>query len=999
MTDQRSQAAAAPPMIDEALNRPSYQYFYFVLATFDLLAICLALMFGNRVVNSSLSALNEDRSWAYRQGIYSELTRGANQCRQPAHDAVQARNTELAAQQFAQNLRAFREDLDRVRFEAQTHMPASHLADLMRRFSRLQDLTRKIEQDAERVLALVESDEGSQATPLLTSIDESYAQITDELAELSLFASNTLELRYESQIEQLVRLRGYQWWMAVCGTLFVSIISFYGHRFSNTVQTQVHKATQQTTELAEKEARLRTIVDTAADGIVTMNHQGIVESCNEAMVKLFARDRNDLIGKPIFMLMEEIDDNVEASGQLTLCLLDINALIGTKRELRGMRPDGTKFYVELAVAEVRFSDRRIITGIIHDVTERREFEAQLKNHRQAAEAATEAKSQFLANMSHEIRTPMTAIIGYSDLLLEPGQSDEERQRCVQTVRRNADHLLNLINDILDISKIEAGKMTVETIALSPCQIIGDVASLMRVRAIEKNIGFEVIYDSPIPAEINGDPVRVRQILLNLVGNAIKFTKSGQVRIHTTCLDITGDKPRMNFRVVDSGIGLTQEQLGRLFQPFTQADYSTTRQFGGTGLGLTICRRLVEMMGGEITVASVPGLGSSFEFTIPTGSLQNTRILAAPGEAESIRQSPNVAKGTQTRLTARVLLAEDGPDNYRLISHHLTRAGATVVHAENGQQAFEKALDADRIAQPFDVVLMDMQMPVLDGYQATSNLRARGYWLPIIALTAHAMSGDRDKCLNAGCTDFLTKPIDPGLLIETVRKYAESPLATRHSQTVTQTVEQSAEFDTPADKVSEIAVIAATAVAAAAPDVTMTEDDEVIVSEFADDPEMMEIVDEFLKGLEERANELETALAQNNYTKVASVAHTVKGAAGGYGYSTVGKLAGEIEWQAKPNGDPSQLPGLFKSFDTLCRRAVAGRALSSERWQTSACRPATVAVQPISNGGISQLDAVIQQIEASGEVDSDLRTVGIILKEISATASAGQFSGGVTQTAN
>ncbi len=985
MTDQRTQAAAAPP-IDEALNRPSYQYFYFVLATFDLLAICLALMFGNRVVNSSLDALSEDHGWAYRQGIYAELIRDANHCRQPAHDAVQARNTELPAQQLTQNLRSFREDLDRLRFDAQFQMPATHLADLTRRLNRLQDLTRKVEQDSERVLNLVEADQGADATPLLSSIDDAYSQITNELAELTLLASNTLDLRYESQVEQLVRMRGYQWWMALCGTLFVSIVSYYGHRFSNTVQTQVLKATQQTSELAEKEARLRIIVDTAADGIVTMNHQGVVESCNEAMVKLFARDRHDLVGKPIFMLMEEIDDNVEASGQLTLCLLDINALIGTKRELRGMRPDGTKFYIELAVAEVRFSDRRVITGIIHDVTERREFEAQLKKHRQAAEAATEAKSQFLANMSHEIRTPMTAIIGYSDLLLEPGQSDEERQRCVQTVRRNADHLLNLINDILDISKIEAGKMTVEKIELSPCQILGDVASLMRVRAIEKKIGFEIIYDSPIPAEISGDPVRVRQILLNLIGNAIKFTKSGQVRIHATCLDINSDNPRMNFRVVDSGIGLTQEQLGRLFQPFTQADYSTTRQFGGTGLGLTICRRLVEMMGGEITVASVPGLGSSFEFTIPTGSLKNTRILTTPEEAESIRQSPDVLTGSQPRLTARVLVAEDGPDNYRLISHHLTRAGATVVHAENGQLAFEKALDADRIAQPFHVVLMDMQMPVLDGYQATSNLRARGYWLPIIALTAHAMSGDRDKCLNAGCTDFLTKPIDPGLLIDTVRKYADSPIPTPRSATATATVEMSADVDTPVEEFGKVPAVAATsAVASAAADAT--EVDEVIISEFADDAEMMEIVDDFLKGLETRANELEVALAENNYTRVASVAHTVKGAAGGYGYSTVGKVAGEIEWQAKPNGDSSQLPELFKTFDTMCRQAVAGRHLSSERWQKSAPKKATNSVQTIINGGINHLDAVIQQIEASGPVDSDLRTVGIILKEISATVSA------------
>lgn len=991
MTVERIPAIAARPR-DDAPYRPSYQYFYFVLATFDLFAICCVLAFSNHAINTFLVDAGINQAWSYRQGLYAELSHTANHCRRPAQEVLQAKNTELSSQQLGQSLKAFRDDLDDARMDAQQHVPVAQQPDVLRRLTRLRELAQKMELESERVFASVDSFQQADISALSLSIDETYAQIVDELSELTLLASNTLNLRYDSQIQSMVQMRGYQWWLALVGTMVVSLVSYYGHRFSKAIQQQVQCVTEQTSELAEKEARLRTIVDTAADGIVTMNHQGVIESCNEATLKLFARGRLELVGKPIFLLMEEIDDNADASGQLTLCLLDVNALVGTKRELRGTRPDGSKFYVELAVAEVRFSDRRIITGIIHDVTERREFEAQLKKHRQAAEAATEAKSQFLANMSHEIRTPMTAIIGYSDLLLEPAQSDEERQRCVQTVRRNADHLLNLINDILDISKIEAGKMTVETIGLSPCQIIGDVASLMRVRAIEKKIGFEVCYDSPVPVEINGDPVRVRQILLNLVGNAIKFTKTGQVRIHASCIDMNSDQPKMNFRVIDSGIGLTQEQIGRLFQPFTQADYSTTRQFGGTGLGLTICKRLVEMMRGSIAVSSVPGLGSCFEFTVPTGSLAGVRLLTTPEEAESIRQSQQVSRSNQTKITARVLLAEDGPDNYRLISHHLNRAGATVVHAENGQIAFEKALEAERIGQPFDVVLMDMQMPVLDGYHATSNLRARGYWRPVIALTAHAMNGDRDKCLNAGCTDFLTKPIDANLLIDTVRKYSEAPLPTAVG--TVETTASVAHVTQGSDEVVSSTIVTSEAV-------DLTPDEEVLISEFVDEPEMMEIVDEFLRGLEERANEVEIALSLEDYPQLTRIAHTVKGAAGGYGYPTIGQLAGEIERISKSNGDKQQLGTVCQSFDVLCRRAVAGRELPTKRWgQSQACAVSNQANQTAGSASdISQLDAVIQQIQVASELDSDFNTVGTILKEISTTVSTEQNKDECLQAVN
>jgi signal transduction histidine kinase/CheY-like chemotaxis protein len=380
----------------------------------------------------------------------------------------------------------------------------------------------------------------------------------------------------------------------------------------------------------------------------------------------------------------------------------------------------------------------------------------------AAEHATESKSQFLANMSHEIRTPMTAILGYTDLMVDPTQSPSDRFDCIQTIRRNAGHLLTVINDILDLSKIEAGKMALEHINTSPMQIIADVASLVRGRALEKGLSFDVEYLGPIPRTIQSDPTRLRQILLNLCGNAVKFTHTGGVRV--VC-GLVPDQPCLRFDIVDTGIGLSPEQQDHLFAPFTQADTSTTRKFGGTGLGLAISRRLATMLGGDVTLTSEPGRGSSFTVHVPTGPLEGVELIDPAREAGP---SPEAAPDTTPVSLAgvRVLLAEDGPDNQRLIAFVLRKAGALVDIAENGRVAVNRAQ-----AAAFDVVLMDMQMPELDGYGATSLLRRKGYDRPIIALTAHAMSGDRDKCLNAGCTDYTTKPIDRAALLRLVGHHA------------------------------------------------------------------------------------------------------------------------------------------------------------------------------------------------------------------------------------
>lgn len=405
---------------------------------------------------------------------------------------------------------------------------------------------------------------------------------------------------------------------------------------------------------------------------------------------------------------------------------------------------------------------------------------ELTKAKDAAELANATKSEFLANMSHEIRTPMTAILGFTDVLLG-NVVNPENLESVKTIKRNGESLIGLINDILDLSKIEAGKLDVEMIDCSVLQVINEVYSLMKVRANAKGLQLEVRFDSAIPETICSDPTRLRQVLINIVGNAIKFTETESVQIITRLEKEAGSEPKLRIDVRDNGIGIDEENLKNLFLPFTQADGSTTRKFGGTGLGLTISRRLVELLGGSISVSSTLGEGSVFSVTVSTGPLNHVAMIECHGESKCIKTVLNeVEESADPLKNCRILFAEDGPDNQRLISFILKKAGAEVTLANNGQVGVDLASAALNEGRPFDVILMDMQMPVLDGYAATQTLRNLGYQKPIIALTAHAMSTDRQKCLDAGCDDYASKPIDRKQLIEMIVSYTKNKTVIRET---------------------------------------------------------------------------------------------------------------------------------------------------------------------------------------------------------------------------
>lgn len=389
----------------------------------------------------------------------------------------------------------------------------------------------------------------------------------------------------------------------------------------------------------------------------------------------------------------------------------------------------------------------------------------IESERIAAEHAAEARTRFLVHMGHEIRTPMTAILGFADLLGGDTLSAPERAEHGRAVRRNADHLLQMLNELLDASKLESGKMTIEATACDPLACIDDAIAILRPAARTKGLALSRTLRSDIPGTILSDPLRLRQIMLNLMTNAIKFTEHGEVGI-----DIEADAPAigrertLTIRVCDTGPGMTAEQCREVFEGFNQADSSIARKFGGTGLGLSISRQLAELMGGTLTCSSMPGAGSTFTLV----------LKATPAVTNSTPAPTAPARDTSRSLDGlRILIAEDGIDNERLIRTHLARAGAEVISVLDGAAAVKVLLNPTPAAPAFDVVLMDVEMPVLDGLKATRILRARGYSRPIVAMTAHDSDSHRHLCLEAGCSDHFVKPIRRELLIDSVRRHARS----------------------------------------------------------------------------------------------------------------------------------------------------------------------------------------------------------------------------------
>jgi len=436
---------------------------------------------------------------------------------------------------------------------------------------------------------------------------------------------------------------------------------------------------------------------------------------------------------------------------------------------------GTRFVHTVYVPD-RASDGYVrgYFALSYDISDERRASAALEQAKRAAEEASRVKSEFLANMSHEIRTPMTAIMGYSDLL-QAHINDPDNLACVEAIRRNGFHLIEIINDILDLSKIEAGMLQTQSLQVSPHALLRETTDSLRIRAEERGLTLELAFEGSLPETILTDPTRLRQILLNLIGNAIKFTHHGGVTV-VAALNIRASL--LEVRVIDTGIGIPRDQQAALFEPFTQVDSSGTRRYGGTGLGLAISKRLVELLGGTIVVDSVPDQGSTFVFTIETGSLAGVPLVTmnVPPPAPQVPRLRRI----QGR---RVLVVDDRRDMRYLVQSYLEEAGAEVRTAANGLAAVAEVERALARAEPFDSVVLDMQMPVMDGYEAATRLRETGHHGLVVALTASAMRGDRERCLNAGCDEYLPKPVDRLKLLEILSRPTASASASPESSPI------------------------------------------------------------------------------------------------------------------------------------------------------------------------------------------------------------------------
>ncbi|MCA8959326.1 MAG: response regulator [Planctomycetes bacterium] len=515
-------------------------------------------------------------------------------------------------------------------------------------------------------------------------------------------------------------------------------------------------------ELRTTRARLEDAVEAINAGLVMYDREERLVFCNERYRELYPEAREILIpGAPYEGILQHyVQARPEVLGEMT-------AGEWVRDRLDRHRRGNATWEQSLPDQVIRISDRPTSDGGVvslrTDITDLKQIEAELREAKERAELASAAKTEFLANMSHEIRTPMTAILGYAELLLDLDPTPQQVD-ALETIHRNGEHLLSLINDLLDLSKIEAGKFAVSREPTDVRRIVTSVVELMTVRARQRKIELLHTVAESVPACVAVDATRLRQVLVNLVGNAIKFTKEGTVTIAVETALRGEGHVELRIRVSDTGIGMREDQVERIFEAFEQADLTTTREYGGTGLGLAISSRIVQLLGGTITVASVVGRGSTFEVRLVV------EVIAETAAREVASPTPPVAAPTNGRPLEglRILLAEDGRDNQRLICHLLRRAGADPLVVENGQEAID--LFADPKHERIDLVLMDMQMPIVDGYTASRELRAAGVRVPIIALTAHAMSSDRERCLQAGCNDFVSKPIDREAFNATCQKH-------------------------------------------------------------------------------------------------------------------------------------------------------------------------------------------------------------------------------------
>jgi len=595
---------------------------------------------------------------------------------------------------------------------------------------------------------------------------------------------------------------------------------------------------------------LRAVIEASMDGVVIADVAGRILAVNPAAETMFGWAEAQVVGRDLRdVIFSDAHRDAHREEMDRLHPSAVTSQIGARIQVEARRANGDVFPAELAITEVKVDDTVYVAAYLRDTTQKNEAEAKLKTAKDEAEAANRAKSDFLATMSHEIRTPLNGVLGLLGLMSETAL-DAAQTEYVTRAQSSAETLLTLISDILDLSKIEAGKLELEDVAFDPVDLVHEALTLVQISAARKGVALVVEADTPTPRVV-GDQAHVRQVLVNLVANAVKFTDDGTVTVH-----VAFDGGMLRYAVNDTGIGVALGELDTLFEPFTQADPSLQRRHGGTGLGLAICRELVAQMSGELGVDSEPGAGSRFWFHIPV-SCDTRADDVAPIESEPLEP---------VTLGGRILLAEDSQTNALVASTVLRSHGARVDIVANGLEAVEAAQ-----AHAYDLILMDVSMPEMDGFAATRRIRDLGGWaarVPIVAMTAHALRGDRQKCLRAGMTGYLTKPIRRVQLVRSAQDW----LSARTPQPIS------------------------------APE-TPALDDAHIAREWADDLDQFECVaGMFLHEMADLRTRMHAYVSASQNVDAARMAHTLKSAAANVGAFTLSAAARDVEAAVERDAD-------------------------------------------------------------------------------------------------
>ncbi len=652
--------------------------------------------------------------------------------------------------------------------------------------------------------------------------------------------------------------------------------------------------------------RVRAALDTMAEGLLVIDAKQNVVLANESFAFLVGESAEELIGRQIstFSWHNRDDETVDpASTPWTQTLKD--GLVRTSEMIRLKYGESQSKTFMTNCSPILGGKGKASGALISfdDITELEQKEVELRLSKEEAEKANRFKSEFLANMSHEIRTPMNAILGFAEVLKRGYDKDsKDSVRYLNTITSSGTHLLNVINDILDLSKVEAGRIEVEIIHTPVHRVVHDVVQIMQVKADEKGIQLEYKPDGPLPEYIESDAGKLKQIITNLVGNAIKFTEKGGVTI-TTKLEKGGEKPVVVIDVIDSGIGMSQQQAIDVFTPFKQADSSITRRFGGTGLGLTISKKFAQALGGDISVHSEPSVGSTFSVVIAAGAVDGVRQLSVDEILSAHWQDEQTETKQWKFPSSRVLVVDDGEENRDLLNVILSDIGLTIETAENGQLALEQISSSD-----FDVVLMDVQMPVMDGYTAAGKIREMNKSMPVVAMTADAMAGADKKCLDAGYSHYMSKPVDIDALFELLAELLGGELLTGEQA---EAPKQAQPAETHMDLKEDILIKEGTGTKG-------SEEEKIHSSLPMTNDRYREIVQKFVVRLEKQLEVIDAAWSDRDYVELKRLGHWLKGSAGSVGLTPFVEPAAEFE-QLAINQDDARLGNAINTLHSMYRR--------------------------------------------------------------------------------